>query len=80
MSDSTLSAGVVGVGSMGQHHARTYSGLPDVDLVGVADADSTRAAEAVTKYGTVPRLKADLFADCDIVSVAVPTRYHCDLT
>jgi len=38
-----LRAGVVGVGSMGSHHARVYNELPNVELVGVADADASRA-------------------------------------
>ncbi|MEL7072393.1 MAG: gfo/Idh/MocA family oxidoreductase, partial [Cyanobacteria bacterium J06581_3] len=29
--------GVIGVGNMGQHHARVLSRLKDVQLVGVAD-------------------------------------------
>ena len=29
---------VIGVGAMGKNHARVYADMPDVTLVGVADA------------------------------------------
>lgn len=32
-----MNAGVIGVRTMGQHHARVYSELPAVDLVGIVD-------------------------------------------
>ncbi len=38
-----LRTAVVGVGHLGQHHARIYAGLPGCQLVGVADADPARA-------------------------------------
>ncbi len=34
-----LRVGVIGVGSMGRHHARVYSQMSDVDFVGVSDVD-----------------------------------------
>ncbi|GAI50534.1 unnamed protein product, partial [marine sediment metagenome] len=43
--------GVVGVGSMGQHHTRLYSEI-DCELVGVADINIERAKEIGEKYGT----------------------------
>lgn len=72
----TLSAGVIGVGAMGQHHARVYDELPDVDLVGVADADESQANGIAAKYGTRSWSQGDLLDRCDLVSIAVPTRYH----
>ena len=38
-----IRTGVVGVGSLGQWHARIYSEMPDVELVGVYDSDRRRA-------------------------------------
>jgi predicted dehydrogenase len=69
-------AGVVGVGSMGRHHVRVYDELSDVDLVGVTDQDEDRAASVADEYGTRALSRRDLFAAADVVSVAVPTRYH----
>lgn len=79
MTEQPIKAGVIGVGKMGQHHARVYKEIPDVRLTGIADADDDRAAQIATKYGTVPRDRAELIDRCDIVSVAVPTRYHHDV-
>jgi predicted dehydrogenase len=76
MSEERPKAGVVGVGSMGQHHARVYDELPAVELAGVADADEDRAAVTATKYGTEAMDQTALLDRCDAVSVAVPTRYH----
>ncbi|WP_436930358.1 Gfo/Idh/MocA family protein [Halosimplex halobium] len=69
-------AGVVGVGNMGRHHARVYSELPGVELVGVADADPDRAAEVAAEFDTTARDRDALLARADAVSVAVPTRFH----
>jgi predicted dehydrogenase len=70
-------AAVVGVGHMGQYHARVYAELWDVDLVGVVDADPDRAAAVAAQYDT--RAFADhrdLLDQVDVASVAVPTDQH----
>ncbi|WP_313696283.1 Gfo/Idh/MocA family oxidoreductase [Halorarum halobium] len=72
----TLSAGVVGVGSMGRNHARVYSELPNAELVGVADLDAEAARTVARDYGTVAREAGDLLSRADLVSVAVPTAAH----
>lgn len=71
-----LAAGVVGVGSMGRNHARVYSELPDVELVGVADLDEQTAGTVAGDYGTVARDADGLLAEADLVSLAVPTPAH----
>jgi len=43
--------GVVGLGMMGQHHARVYSQLR-CELVGVVDTDIGRAKEIGERYRT----------------------------
>jgi predicted dehydrogenase len=75
--DSPLKAVVIGVGSLGQHHARVYTQLPGVQLVGVADASLARAQE-VGKRLHCPSTDryADLLDQADLVSVAVPTFAH----
>ncbi|MFB6159805.1 MAG: Gfo/Idh/MocA family oxidoreductase [Haloferacaceae archaeon] len=80
MTEPDLRAGVVGVGSMGRHHARVYRELPDVRLAGVADADPDRAATVADAYGTRARPLDDLLDRVDLVSVAVPTGHHYELT
>ena len=43
-----LPVGVIGVGALGQHHARHLAGLNEVRLVGVYDADPARAKQVAT--------------------------------
>lgn len=70
-------AAVVGVGSLGQHHARVYASLPGCRLAGVYDVDPSRAKEVADRHG-VPVLEKlrDVIAAADAVSVAVPTVDH----
>ena len=49
---SLLRVAVIGVGHLGQHHARLLSGMEDVELVGVVDTKPGRAAEIAAQYGT----------------------------
>lgn len=79
MTDDTVRAGVIGVGSMGQHHARVYNELPGTTLVGVSDTDPERAAEIATEHGTTAMSRPELLAAVDVVSIAVPTRFHADI-
>jgi predicted dehydrogenase len=72
--------GVVGVGHLGQHHARLLAAMPDVRLVGVTDANPDRAAEIAAKFGCEPFTDARRMADhVDAVSVAVPTAAHVEV-
>ena len=71
-----VKAGVVGVGSMGRNHARVYHELPGVDLVGVADADAYQAREVARSYDTDPMDAETLYEKAEMVSIAVPTRFH----
>ncbi len=73
-----LKVGVVGVGNLGQHHARIYASLKDeVELVGVADTEEARAREVAKKCGTEAFVDYHpLLERCQAVSVAVPTRHH----
>jgi predicted dehydrogenase len=77
MAEPRIRAGVVGVGHMGQYHARVYAELWDVDLVGVADIDRDRAAAVARHYDTLAfDDHRDLIGKVDVASVAVPTEQH----
>ncbi|MDG5776822.1 Gfo/Idh/MocA family oxidoreductase [Haloarculaceae archaeon H-GB1-1] len=76
MSVDRTDVGVVGVGSMGQHHARVYDELPEANLVGVADANEEVAADVASTYETDARAVEDLLSSVDAVSIAVPTSHH----
>jgi predicted dehydrogenase len=75
-----IRVGVVGVGSLGQHHARHFSLNERCQLVGVADVKTSTAArvakacetEALTDYH-------DLLDRLDAVSVVVPTPLHYEV-
>jgi predicted dehydrogenase len=75
-SDGPVAAGVIGVGSMGRHHARVYSELRDAELVGVTDVDGEQAAAVAAEHGTRAVDRETLLDAADVVSVAVPTAYH----
>lgn len=74
----TLRCGVVGVGRMGQHHARVYSQLPGCELVGVVDAGEARRNEIAAKFKTraMASVQELIAAGVDAVSIAVPTTFH----
>lgn len=75
-----LKTGVIGVGTMGRHHARVYAQNRDVSLVGIADADAETAAEVANDYGTTAMDVERLLTAADAVTIAVPTRYHYEVT
>ena len=79
MTESGPSVGVIGVGSMGKHHARVYSALDSVNLIGVTDADEERADEVATQHGTDTWSSDSLIEAVDAVSIAVPTEYHYEI-
>ena len=69
--------GVVGVGYLGQHHARIYSELKDCELVGVADVSVERAREIAKKFKTQAFASfEDLIGQVQAVSIVAPTSEH----
>jgi predicted dehydrogenase len=72
-----IKVGVVGVGSLGQWHARIYSEMPDVELAGVYDADRKRAKEIAERYGSTAFKTIDELADAtEALNIVVPTDKH----
>jgi predicted dehydrogenase len=71
---------VIGVGHLGQHHARILAAMPEVDLVAVVDTKPDRAAEIATKYATAALTDhSSLVGNVDAVSIATPTASHVDI-
>jgi len=71
-----IKVGVVGVGMMGQHHARIYSEL-DCELVGVADKNFEQAKKIGERYGTsYYKDYEELLDKVDAVSIVIPTSMH----
>ncbi|WP_137291566.1 Gfo/Idh/MocA family protein [Natronorubrum halophilum] len=78
-SSRPIRAGVIGVGSMGENHARVYSELRAVDLACVTDRDEDVARRVADEYETEAVAFETVLERCDIVTVAVPTRAHYDV-
>ena len=75
-----VKCGVIGVGSLGQHHARIYSTLPNVEFMGIYESSDERANEICAKYNCHRFASiAELGAACDAVSVVVPTDKHAEV-
>jgi len=71
-----MRVGVIGVGSMGQNHARVYSEI--ADLVGIVDPD-VKAGGLVSNRFNVSYFTDSahlLKEELDAVSVCVPTEHH----
>ncbi|PKP54471.1 MAG: oxidoreductase [Candidatus Altiarchaeales archaeon HGW-Altiarchaeales-3] len=72
-----LKVGVIGVGAMGQHHARVYAEMNDVELVGICDINKKLADELAKKHNTKSYEDYhDILNDVDAVSIVVPTTHH----
>lgn len=74
---SPLRVAVIGVGNLGQHHARIYANDPGCQLVGVVDTDRKNGEKVAARHST--RFFADfrhLIGSIDAASVVVPTIYH----
>lgn len=78
-----LKTAVIGVGSLGQHHARNFAELAEDGntlFIGVCDADEERAKEIAERnnceYFTDWK---DLIEKVDAVSIVTPTELHCEI-
>ena len=72
-----LKVGVIGVGVLGRFHTKLYKENPDVDLVGVFDVSASQAAKIGKEFGVKPfASEAELAAECDALTVAVPATKH----
>lgn len=76
-SRSKIPVGVVGVGHLGQHHAKHFHNLPDVDLVGIYDIDLPHSRKIARRYKTKMFDTLDeLLPHCDALSIVTPTADH----
>ena len=77
MKENLLKCGVIGVGYLGQHHARIYSELEGAILAGVFESDADRARE-ISERHQCPAFSTieELAETCDAISVVVPTDKH----
>ena len=80
-----MKIGVIGVGSLGQHHARVYSQIPKacpernlgIELFGVCDVDKKRAEKIAKNFNAKPFSDyKELIGKINAVSIVVPTPLH----
>src|SRR5918995_2396518 len=77
-----MRVGLVGAGFMGGVHLNAYAGIPEVEVVGVADARVEAAAAGAKMVGARPYASyEDLVAmeEVEVVDVCLPTAFHRDL-
>ena len=77
-----IKVGVIGAGTMGQHHVRIYSEMDGVELVGISDVDEIRVRDLAFQYKTkgFTDYKELLAEGLDAVSIVVPTMLHKQVT
>ena len=76
-SKEKLKVGVIGVGVLGRFHTKLYKENPDVELVGVFDVAFAQAAKIAAEFGVKAfPSEAELAAQCDALTVAVPATNH----
>ncbi|HZF37655.1 MAG TPA: Gfo/Idh/MocA family oxidoreductase, partial [Blastocatellia bacterium] len=76
-----IKTAVIGVGHLGQAHARVHASLEQVELVAVCDVNETRGREIAERHAT--RFISDyreLLDKVEAVSVATPTVNHCEIS
>lgn len=73
-----LRVGVIGLGSMGRHHARVIRGTPGMELVAVADPLGDKF-EVAGDLLVLPDVDALIASGLDAAVVAVPTVHHEDV-
>lgn len=72
--------GVVGVGYLGQIHAKIYDQMKNVELVMLADTHVDKLSELADQYGCeVTDNYLQLIDRVDAVSIVVPTSLHFDV-
>jgi len=72
-----LRTGVIGVGSLGFHHARLLNGVPGTMLAAVYDIRGDRLTQVAAQLGVrAARSLDELLAQVDACIVAVPTEAH----
>lgn len=78
MTTGTLRVGVIGAGIMGSNHARVFAGMPDVNLVGIAEPMDTHRVRAEQMIGCRTFASVDELLDTgvDAVTIAAPTHLH----
>jgi predicted dehydrogenase len=75
-----IKAGVIGAGAFGRLHAQKYASLPGVKLVGIADADVSRAQTLANDFMVTayPGWRS-ILPHVEVVTIAAPARFHGEI-
>lgn len=73
-----LRVGIIGLGSMGRHHARVVRATPGMELVALADPVGDKF-EVAGSLPVLPDVESLIAAGIDAAVVAVPTVHHEDV-
>ena len=80
---STVRVAVLGVGSLGQNHARLYAELAkagQIEFAGIYDANADTARKIAAKHGAkIFNSIADAAAASDALNIVTPTNTHFDI-
>ena len=74
-----LKMGVIGLGFIGDLHARVFNEMPNTKLVAVSDVDDSRLKAAANKYGCQTYKSFEVMleeADIEAVNVCLPDQMH----
>ncbi|MCX7913500.1 MAG: Gfo/Idh/MocA family oxidoreductase [Thermodesulfovibrionales bacterium] len=75
-----LKVGVIGVGYLGQHHARIFSELENVELVAVVDIDIHKTKSIAAKHKSIPYTNfREILDKVDAISIVTPTETHFEI-
>ena len=75
-----IKTGVVGVGHLGQHHAKHYTKIKSADLVGVYDIDKAQAKKIAKQFKTKAFDSLEEMLDLvGGVSIVTPTNEHAKI-
>jgi UDP-N-acetylglucosamine 3-dehydrogenase len=76
---NTVNVGVIGVGAMGQNHARVYSRLENANLIATSDVRKRTLSQVSKKYDAKCYTDYEKLLknpEIQVVSVCVPTTHH----
>ena len=77
---NNIRIGVIGVGHLGQHHAKHYTKIASAELVGVYDTDSKQCDKIAKKHNTKACKSLDeMLRSVDGVSIVTPTKDHAKI-
>lgn len=80
----TMRVGIIGSGFIADHHAYSYSLLPDVEIVGISSIIEDQAKELMKKFNIpgepIKDYQSLLGLELDAISICLPNFLHKDVT